>query len=84
MGILAWLILGGLAGWIASILMKERQGCLVNIAVGIIGAFIGGLIFSKLGGVRVTGLNPYSLAVATLGAVLFIAVLRLLRGRQRR
>ena len=52
MGILSWIIVGGLAGWIASIIMgrNERQGCLMNIVVGVVGAAIGGFIVSLFGG----------------------------------
>lgn len=84
MGFLGWILLGGLAGWIASMLMKERQGCFANVVVGVIGALLGGLIFSFLGGVGVTGFNPWSLLVAVIGSVLLIAILRGLRGGARR
>lgn len=80
MGILSWIILGGLAGWIASRLMHEPQGCLANVIVGIVGAFIGGLVFNLIGGYGVSGLNLWSLVVAVVGAVIFIGILRALRG----
>ena len=80
MGLLGWIIFGGLAGWIASALVKERRGCLMNVLVGIIGAVVGGLIFSLLGGVGVTGLNVWSLVVAVIGAVVFLAIVRMGRG----
>lgn len=77
MGILGWILLGGLAGWVASIIMgtNAKMGVLANIVVGVIGAFLGGLIFSFFGGSGVTGLNLYSFAVALVGscALLFIA-----------
>ncbi len=74
MGILGWIILGGLAGWIAKSVtgVGEKRGCLFNIVVGAIGSVIGGLIFSYFGGLGVTGLNLYSLAVAAVGAVVFL------------
>jgi uncharacterized membrane protein YeaQ/YmgE (transglycosylase-associated protein family) len=83
MAILAWVILGGLAGWIASMIMgtNEQQGCLVNIIVGIAGAVIGGFIFSALGGTGVTGFNIYSLIVATIGAVVLLWIVRAIRRR---
>ena len=80
MGLLGWIIFGGLAGWIASALVKERRGCLMNVIVGIIGAVVGGLIFSLLGGVGVTGFNVWSLVVAVIGAVVFLAIVRMGRG----
>lgn len=79
MSILGWIILGGLAGWIASLLMHERQGCLANVIVGILGGVIGGLLFSLIGGVGVTGLNLWSLFVAVMGSIIFIVILRYLR-----
>ncbi|NMO22199.1 GlsB/YeaQ/YmgE family stress response membrane protein [Pyxidicoccus fallax] len=81
MGICTWLVLGGLAGWIASMIKgtNARMGLFANIATGIVGALIGGWIASHLGGAPVTGLNLYSLAVATGGAVLLITVLQALR-----
>ncbi len=80
MSILGWIILGGLAGWAASALMGTRQGCLMDVIVGIIGAFVGGLVFNLLGGVGVTGFNLWSFVVAVIGAVIFIAILRAIRG----
>jgi uncharacterized membrane protein YeaQ/YmgE (transglycosylase-associated protein family) len=81
MGILAWIILGGLAGWIASMIMgtNERQGCFVNIVVGIIGAFIGGFVMSFFGGTGVTGFNIPSILVAIIGAVILLWLVKALR-----
>lgn len=74
MGILAWLILGALAGWLASKVMNtdEQQGALANIVVGILGAIIGGYVFNLFGGESVTGLNLYSVFVAFVGAVVLL------------
>lgn len=81
LGILGWIAIGGLAGWLASILTgtSRRQGCLLDIVVGIVGAFIGGLIFNVLGGAGVTGFNPWSLLVATVGAVILLTIIKALR-----
>lgn len=81
MSILWWIILGGLAGWLASVIMgtNRQQGCVLNVVVGIIGALIGGWIFSILGGRGVSGFNLYSLFVAVVGAVVLLALLRLVR-----
>ncbi len=81
MSILAWIILGGLAGWIGSMIMgtDASQGILLNVIVGIIGALLGGAIFNMFGTSGVTGLNFYSLLVATLGSVLFIWIVQLVR-----
>ena len=80
MSILGWIILGGLAGAVASALMGERQGCVMNIIVGIIGAFVGGGIFNLIGGIGITGFNLWSFVVAVIGAIVFIAIVRALRG----
>ena len=76
MNILLWIVLGGLAGWIASIIMSrnEQQGILGDIVLGIIGALVGGFVISLLGGQGVTGFNLYSLLVAIAGAALLIWV----------
>jgi uncharacterized membrane protein YeaQ/YmgE (transglycosylase-associated protein family) len=83
MGILGWIILGGIAGWIASIIMGTRgQGCLTDVIVGIVGALIGGLLFSLIGGRGVTSFNLWSLFVAVIGAVVLLAIMRAIRGRR--
>lgn len=81
MGIILWLIFGALAGWIASKIMNtdEQQGAVANIVVGIVGAMIGGFVFSTLGGQSVTGFNIYSLVVAVVGAVILLAILKAVR-----
>jgi uncharacterized membrane protein YeaQ/YmgE (transglycosylase-associated protein family) len=79
MGIIVWLIVGGIIGWLASIIMRTdaQQGILLNIVVGIVGAFIGGLIFS--GGNINNGLTLYSFLVSLLGAVVLLAIVNLFR-----
>ncbi len=76
MGCLSWIIFGGLAGWIASIIMGRngRMGCLANVIIGIIGASIGGFIMGLLGGSGVTGFNLPSFGVAVLGAILLLGI----------
>jgi uncharacterized membrane protein YeaQ/YmgE (transglycosylase-associated protein family) len=85
MGIIGWIVLGGLAGWIASMIAKtdESMGVLMNIVVGIIGAFIGGFLFSMFGGEGVTGFNLYSFLVALVGAVVLLFIVRAVTGRRR-
>lgn len=79
--ILVWIIIGGLAGWIASKIMNTdaSMGPIANIVVGIIGAFIGGFLFSLLGGSGFTGLNIYSFLVALVGAIVLLAILKAVR-----
>ena len=83
MGILLWIIFGGLVGWIASIIMgtDSQQGIILNIVVGVIGAFIGGWLANAFGSTGVTGFNLYSFAIATIGAIVLIALVKLVTGR---
>lgn len=78
MGLLVWIIFGAIIGWIASMIMgtDEEQGALANIAVGIVGALIGGFLAESLGGEGVTGFNFTSFVVALGGAVLLIAIVK--------
>lgn len=80
MGILSWIVLGGIAGWLASIITKrnDQMGCITNIIAGIVGAAVGGWVFSLFGGQGVTGLNLQSLLVAFVGAVIVLAVVNLI------
>ncbi len=83
MGFIAWIILGALAGWIASMIMRTdaQQGAFANIVVGIIGAVVGGFLMQLFGASGVSGFNLYSLIVAIGGAVALLAVYRALTGR---
>jgi uncharacterized membrane protein YeaQ/YmgE (transglycosylase-associated protein family) len=72
---IAWIVLGLLAGYIASkIVNKSGDGVLPDIVLGIVGAVIGGYVFETFGMPGVTGLNPYSLLVAVGGAVVFLVL----------
>jgi uncharacterized membrane protein YeaQ/YmgE (transglycosylase-associated protein family) len=83
MSILAWLILGLIAGFIGSkIVNKSGEGVLMDIVLGIVGAIVGGYIFNALGHVGVTGLNIYSLLVAVIGAVVVLVLYHALFGRR--
>jgi len=84
MGWLAWLIVGAIAGWLASIVMKtnSQQGLLMDIVVGIIGAFIGGFLFDQFGSTGVTGFDVWSVFVAFIGAVVLLALIRMVTGRR--
>ena len=83
MGPISWIIFGGLAGWVASMLAgtNERQGCIANIVVGIAGAFIGGLLFGLVGGDVDWGWNIGSFVVAVIGALVLLFGLNMLRER---
>ena len=84
MNIISWIILGAIAGWLASMVTKrnDRMGCITNIIVGIVGAAVGGWIFSLFGGEGVTVFNLPSLLVAFIGAVIVLAAINLIFGRR--
>jgi uncharacterized membrane protein YeaQ/YmgE (transglycosylase-associated protein family) len=77
MGFFSWIVLGGIAGWLASIVTKrnDRMGCLSNIVAGVVGAFVGGWVFSFFSGASVTGFNLQSFFVAFIGAVIVLGIL---------
>ena len=80
MGIIIWLVIGGICGWLASIIMRTdaQQGILLNIVVGIVGAFLGGLIFSR-GDINDAPLDLTSFLVSLVGAVILLAIVNLFR-----
>lgn len=81
MDILAWIVVGGLAGWLASVLVRGGGlGVLGDIVVGIVGAFIGGFIVDLLGGSGFTGFNIWSFIVALIGAIVLLLIIRMVRG----
>lgn len=86
MGIIGWIILGGLAGWIATMIVgtNGQQGILSNIGVGIVGSVIGGFVVGLFGVDVITGFNIWSFAVALLGSVIALWAWEMLRGRNRR
>ncbi len=85
MGIILWLILSGIAGWLAGLIVRgSGLGIIGDIIVGIIGGFIGGFIVSLFGGSGVTGFNVWSLIVAIIGAVVLLLIVRLFTGGRRR
>jgi uncharacterized membrane protein YeaQ/YmgE (transglycosylase-associated protein family) len=86
MGILSWLIVGAIAGWLAGMLVKgdESLGVIGHIVLGIVGAIIGGFIAGLItGGDYVTGINITTIIVATVGAVILVVGYNALRGRSR-
>ena len=84
MNFIIWLVVGGLIGWVASMIMKTdaQQGMILNIVVGIVGAFLGGWLISPLLGVPTINQNAFSigaLLVSLLGAVILLAIVNLFR-----
>ncbi|MCA3217764.1 MAG: GlsB/YeaQ/YmgE family stress response membrane protein [Burkholderiales bacterium] len=84
MSLLAWIVLGLIAGFIASrIVDNSGRGLLMDIVLGIVGAVVGGWVFTTFGFAGVTGLNFYSLLVAVVGAALLLMLLHALTRRAR-
>ena len=88
MNFIIWLIVGGIVGWLASLVMRTdaSQGIFLNIIVGIVGAFLGGLLISPLVGVGTInqGISVASILVSLVGAIILLAVINLVRrGRVR-
>jgi uncharacterized membrane protein YeaQ/YmgE (transglycosylase-associated protein family) len=79
--ILFWIVFGGIAGWIATIIagQNNRVNGWMNILVGIVGAVLGGLVFRLFGGTGVTGFNFYSFLVAIVGSILLLWLVNLFR-----
>jgi uncharacterized membrane protein YeaQ/YmgE (transglycosylase-associated protein family) len=83
MGIISWIILGVIAGFIGGkIVNKQGQGFWLNIAVGIVGALVGGFLFDFFGASGVTGLNVYSMIVAIVGSVVVLLIYNAVTGRR--
>jgi uncharacterized membrane protein YeaQ/YmgE (transglycosylase-associated protein family) len=82
MGILAFIVVGLIAGLLARLVMPGRDplGLILTALMGIAGAFVGGFLVQLLGGAGVTGINVWSILVATLGAVVLLAIYRLFVG----
>jgi uncharacterized membrane protein YeaQ/YmgE (transglycosylase-associated protein family) len=83
MGIISWIVLGLIAGFIGSkIVDRQGQGFWLNIALGIVGALIGGFLFGRFGASGVTGLNIYSMIVAIAGSIVVLLIYNALTGRR--
>jgi len=82
MSIIGWIILGLVSGFIASKLVNQRgEGIILDIVLGIVGAIVGGWLFSFFGAVGVTGFNLYSMVVAVIGAVVVLVIYHAVVGR---
>jgi uncharacterized membrane protein YeaQ/YmgE (transglycosylase-associated protein family) len=83
MSIIAWIVLGLVAGFIASkIVNKEGEGFFLDIVLGVVGALVGGFIFTAVGASGVTGFNLYSLVVAVIGAIVVLVLYHAIAGRR--
>jgi uncharacterized membrane protein YeaQ/YmgE (transglycosylase-associated protein family) len=89
MTFILWLVIGGILGWLASIVMKtnDQQGIILNVIVGIVGAFLGGLLLAPLFGTGTINQSDFSIGslfVSFLGAVILLAIVNFFRGRRMR
>ena len=83
MSIIAWVVLGLIAGFIASkVVNKSGEGAIIDIVLGVVGAVVGGFLFNRFGAAGVTGLNLWSIAVAAIGAIVVLVVKHALMGRR--
>ena len=80
---LGWIILGLIAGFIGSkVVNREGSGIVIDIVLGIVGALVGGFIFTRLGAQGVSGLNIYSMFVAVVGAIVVLLIYHMVAGRK--
>ena len=83
MSILGWIFLGLISGFVAGkIVNKQGEGCFINIALGLVGAMVGGFIFSTIGGSSITGFNLYSMFVAVIGAIVVLLIYHAVTGNR--
>jgi uncharacterized membrane protein YeaQ/YmgE (transglycosylase-associated protein family) len=83
MSLLGWILLGLISGFVASKVVNERgEGCLINIALGLVGSMVGGFIFNMIGGSPITGFNLYSMFVAIIGAIVVLVIYHAITGQR--
>ncbi len=82
MGLIAWLVVGGIAGWLANMVIPSSLGLIGAIITGIVGGLIGGFLFRTIGEVGMTGFSIWSVFVAFVGAIVLLYLIRLVNGRR--
>lgn len=83
MGIFSWIVVGAIAGFLANMVVGSREGVLMMIILGIVGGLVGGFVASSILKVgTVNGINPESIAIATVGAIVIVFVAGMSRGRR--
>jgi uncharacterized membrane protein YeaQ/YmgE (transglycosylase-associated protein family) len=81
--VLGWIVFGLITGFVASRIVAQRgQGCILNVVLGIVGAVVGGAIFTSIGGSGITGFNVYSMFVAIIGAIVALMIYHAITGRR--
>jgi uncharacterized membrane protein YeaQ/YmgE (transglycosylase-associated protein family) len=84
MTLVVWIVFGLITCFVSSrVVNQQGQGCILNVALGIVGACIGGLIFTSIGGQGITGFNVYSMFVAIIGAIAVLIAYHAITGRRR-
>jgi len=82
MSLLGWILFGLITGFVASKVVNRRgEGCILNVVLGIIGACVGGFIFTSIGGNGITGFDVYSMFVAVIGAIVVLLLFHAISGR---
>ena len=83
MTVLGWIVFGLITGFVASRIVAQRgQGCILNVVLGIVGAVVGGAMFTSIGGSGITGFNVYSMFVAIIGAIVVLIIYHAITGRR--
>jgi uncharacterized membrane protein YeaQ/YmgE (transglycosylase-associated protein family) len=87
-GFIAWIVFGAIVGWVANVIVggrnRQRQGCLVSILVGVVGAALGGLLYRAFTGTEKTWDFDFpSMGVAAIGSIVLLVILRLIQGASR-
>ena len=83
MTVVGWIVFGLITGFVASRIVAQRgQGCILNVVLGIVGAVVGGAMFTSIGGSGITGFNVYSMFVAIIGAIVVLMIYHAITGRR--
>ncbi len=83
MSLIGWILFGLIAGFVASrVVNRQGEGCILNVVLGIVGACVGGFIFTRIGGMGITGFNLYSMFVAIIGAIVVLVIYHAITGRR--
>jgi uncharacterized membrane protein YeaQ/YmgE (transglycosylase-associated protein family) len=82
MGLLAWIVVGLIAGWLASQVVASRYGIIGDTVIGMVGALLGGFLFEQFGSTGTTGFNIWSVLVAFVGAVVLLVLIRAVCGQR--
>jgi len=81
--VVGWIVFGLITGFVASRIVAQRgQGCILNVVLGIVGAVVGGAMFTSIGGSGITGFNVYSMFVAIIGAIVVLMIYHAITGRR--